>query len=321
VPTAVAPSFSVVVPLYNKADAVARTICSVLAQTELPEALIVVDDGSTDGSVAAVERAMAQAPDTIEFRLIRQENAGVSVARNRGAAEAHSRFIAFLDADDEWSPNYLVELSRLAVACPAAGVLSVRNAKVGADGRAVPEPSALPEHFFGVVEHPLEAYRRGYGLFHSSSVAIRSDAWQRCGGFPPGAQAGEDIYLWLKLCLDETVAHSATSLSIWHDEDSGFALRSGSTPFHFRYFLGTVEGRCLLGRADLVGFLASNLLVQIAAQRLFGNAEVVAELRDLSRALPWPDRIKCWSASFAPHWSLRSMAYLRRRSRGLERNY
>jgi glycosyltransferase involved in cell wall biosynthesis len=96
-----AASVAAVIPVYNGAAFVADAIESVLAQTHPVARCVVVDDGSTDGTAEVVERFGPP------VRLIRQANAGVAAARNRGAAEASARYVAFLDADDAWAPRKL----------------------------------------------------------------------------------------------------------------------------------------------------------------------------------------------------------------------
>ena len=107
---------SVVIPLYNKEKEIARTLRSVLAQTSQPLEIIVVDDGSTDGSAARVEEIGSPL-----IRLIRQENRGVSAARNRAMQEACGEYAALLDGDDTWEPGYLAEIERLIAAYPNCG--------------------------------------------------------------------------------------------------------------------------------------------------------------------------------------------------------
>lgn len=312
-------AFSVVVPLFNKEEAIERAIRSVLAQSCPPKELIVVDDGSSDMSLEVAQRALSFADGRVECRLIAQKNAGVSAARNRGAEESRSCYIAFLDADDEWLPGYVAELEKLATAFPEASVLTVRNAKANSDGQVIPEPSPLPIGYFGILERPLDVYRRGYGVIHSSSIAVRKDAWERSGGFPLGARKSQDMFLWLKLCMAETFAHSGNPQSVWHDDYSGISRRKGVVPYHFAYFLGTPEGRRYLENDDLVKFLGSNLAVHIGAHRLNQDPKVAAELRQLSRVLPFGARTKARIASALPCCCLRMLAWVRRRSRGLRR--
>lgn len=98
----VPPFFSIVIPAYNRADKIGRTLASCLAQTEPDFEIVIVDDGSRDQTRAAVE-----AVGDARIRYIWQENAGASAARNRGAAEARREYVAFLDSDDEFLPGKL----------------------------------------------------------------------------------------------------------------------------------------------------------------------------------------------------------------------
>jgi ubiquinone/menaquinone biosynthesis C-methylase UbiE len=296
-------TLSVVIPLYNKEAAIECTLKSVLHQTREPDEVIIVDDGSTDASSAAVEHVLQSEQTRIPVRLIRQANQGVSAARNRGAEESRSEYIAFLDADDEWLPDCAAELEKLARAFPAATVLTVLCARNSPAG-VLPLPTALPHGFFGELPRPLETYRKGYGIIQSSSVAIRRDAWRKLGGFPVGAQRGEDISSWLKLMIAERFAHSGRPLSVWHDEYSGAAAREG-VPHHFSYFLGDPEGRKDLANSDVVKFLASNLAVQIGGFRLAQDSAAVTELRRLSAVLPLRFRLPSLVALVVPTWVLR----------------
>ena len=89
--------YSVVIPMYNKAEYIRYTLKSVLAQSFHDFEVIVVDDGSTDNSLK-----IARQTDSDKIRIIAQENQGTAVARNTGIEHASGEYIAFLDVDDEW---------------------------------------------------------------------------------------------------------------------------------------------------------------------------------------------------------------------------
>ena len=310
---------SVVIPLFNKEIPIASTLSSVLAQTRLPDELIVVDDGSTDKSGRIAEKVLADADAKIRWRIISQKNAGEGAARNRGAEEATSNYIAFLDADDEWLPGYLAEMEKLALACPSAGVLAMRFGRRNVHGAIAPSLTPLGHEFFGLLDHPIDTYRRGHGILNSSAVAIRRDAWERCGGFQVGAPTGADIRLWLTLGLSETFAHSGVPLSVWRDEYSAVASRKSTIPEQLRYFLGTEEGRAKLENPDLVRFLSSNIVLQIGVYSLLGNTAIRSDLRRLAKCLPLGQRLKCEAASRVPASCYRLYGWWRRRSRRMKR--
>ena len=111
------PTFSVIIPLYDKEAEVAATLRSALEQSLRPLEVIVVDDGSTDRSAEIV--AAFRSP---LVRLIRQPNAGVSAARNRAIAEARGEYVALLDADDRWRPGFLAEIASMIERWPDCGL-------------------------------------------------------------------------------------------------------------------------------------------------------------------------------------------------------
>ena len=113
------PKLSVVIPLWNKEPYVKNTLESVRDQTYTDFEILVINDGSTDGS-ADIVQAFADP----RLRLIVQQHQGISAARNRGISEAGGDLIAFLDADDEWLPTFLETIVRLYKDCPQAGIFS-----------------------------------------------------------------------------------------------------------------------------------------------------------------------------------------------------
>ena len=111
--------FSVIIPLYNKAPYVAKSINSVLMQTFTDYELVIMDDGSKDGSFEIAQKAI-EGHDCCH--LYRQQNSGVSMARNNGVELSQGEYICFLDADDWWEPTFLEEMSEFIDALPDAGI-------------------------------------------------------------------------------------------------------------------------------------------------------------------------------------------------------
>src|SRR3954471_13199867 len=132
------PSVSVVIPLYDKGHCVLTTLSSVASQGRTDFEVIVVDDGSTDGSAELVKTAGLP-----YLRLIQQKNAGVSAARNRGISAAQGKWIAFLDADDLWSHDHLEGLLQSAAGTSAIAVFSNLRLQSRA-GRPLVDPGVLP---------------------------------------------------------------------------------------------------------------------------------------------------------------------------------
>jgi len=206
---------SVVVPLYNKEKSVLRAINSVLNQTEQDFELIVVNDGSTDNSAAWV----AGSCDGRKVRLVDQENAGVSAARNRGVAEAHSDLIAFLDADDEWDPEFLKTILDLRSEFPEARVFGTSYSFQHQDGTlSQPKTAHLFETGYrGMLDNFLEIIRIGLP-FNSSAFAVIKSAYEDVGGFPVGIRFGEDVDCWIRLSLKYQFAYMNSSLAIYHQD-------------------------------------------------------------------------------------------------------
>ena len=110
------PTIAAVIPAFNRADTLERALRSALSQDRLPDEIVVVDDGSTDGT-----EAIAGSEPTVT--LVRQPHRGVAAARNEGVARSSSQFIAFLDSDDVWDPDHLRRMHDAIVATDAVAWL------------------------------------------------------------------------------------------------------------------------------------------------------------------------------------------------------
>jgi len=187
---------SVTIPVYNAGEAICRAIDSVLAQTFADYEIVVVDDGSTDNTAELVKEYGEK------VKYIYQENAGESVARNTGVAAAKGKWVAFLDADDEWLPDKLKRQMELLArnpqlrwcatnfaqtdgtrSSPRIGVESLKKALSGRD---------YIENFF------LEA-AKGRCHIGAPTVIVDRNVLREVGGFELGRTSGPDQDMWWRI--------------------------------------------------------------------------------------------------------------------------
>lgn len=210
---------SVVIPLYNKEKQIAYTLQSVFEQTFQDFEIVAVDDGSTDNSVEEVEKF-----DDSRIRLIHQTNAGVSAARNRGIEEARGELIAFLDADDEWMPEYLATQYGLYQKYPECSVYACNYEFRDSEGKVTPTIiRKLPfEGEDGVLSNYFEVASCSHPPLWTSAVVIKKSAIQAIGGFPIGIKSGEDLLTWARLAVSGTIAYSRKSLAMFIRDEGLF---------------------------------------------------------------------------------------------------
>ena len=200
------PAISVVMPCFNAAAHLAASVGSVLAQTHGDWELVAVNDGSSDGTLEWL-----QTQRDPRIHVLSQPNAGVSAARNAGLAAARGRFVAFLDADDTWSPAFLSAMLRALQARPDAVLAYCGWQNVGL--AAVQGQPYLPPDYeagdkaasiFGGCPWPIHA------------ALVRRDAVVVAGGFDTRLQNAEDYALWLKLALCAPVVRVPEVLAQYH---------------------------------------------------------------------------------------------------------
>jgi hypothetical protein len=192
---------AVVIPVYNRRLKLINTLTTVVAQSKAPALLIVVDDGSTDGSGDVAENWLARnAP--FEWKVIRQANAGVAAARNRGFAEiGELPFVCFLDSDDLWPPEFLAEgLRGLEGREDAVAAVADRVKKVAGRERRVEDFRSLP------ADPILWLMCHDGGIL--SCTMIRSRAVRAGGLFIAGMVAAEDSDFLLRLFVLGPVVRS-----------------------------------------------------------------------------------------------------------------
>ncbi|MDE2825547.1 MAG: glycosyltransferase family 2 protein, partial [Gemmatimonadota bacterium] len=185
---------SVVIPTYNRADRLPSAIRSVLEQTAPPAEIIVVDDGSTDGTPALVRTFPG-------VRYLRQENQGVSAARNHGIGAAKHDWIALLDSDDEWLPGKLERQWGALERDPRYRFCHTDEIWIR-KGRRVNPMKKHAKYGGHIFHHCLPLC-----VISPSSALIHRDLFERFGMFDPELPVCEDYDLWLRICAREPVLY------------------------------------------------------------------------------------------------------------------
>lgn len=192
--------FSVIIPLYNKAPYIAKSIESVLGQTYRDFEVIVIDDGSTDQSLEA-----AKAFENKSITIISQPNSGVSTARNNGVKIAKHPYICFLDADDWWHPTFLEEMKRLITDFPDAGIYG-SGYYIVKNGQERIAPIGVPQGFErGIIDY-CEVYAKTLCMpLWTGAVIVPKNIFDEEGGFKSQLKLGEDFDLWIRIALKHKV--------------------------------------------------------------------------------------------------------------------
>lgn len=218
-PTGEGTRISVVIPAHDVEPYVGEAVRSALVQTHANVEVVVVDDGSTDGTASAVERFRDD-----RLRLVRKPNGGCASSRNAGLAVARGEFVAFLDGDDFWHPRKLERELSVLEADPSADLVFSLSEVVDESGRNLGLMKSGSRRSFDfedlLVENPV-----GNG----SAVLIRRDALDRAGPFDESLPASSDCDMWLRLarlrarnfvCLPEVFTY--------------YRRRDGQTTGHWR---------------------------------------------------------------------------------------
>lgn len=239
------PKVSIIIPLYNKAPYVTKAIESVKVQTFTDWECIVVNDGSTDNSKAVVEEWILNVNDhqsainhsLIPFRLIDQENAGVSAARNHGISLSTGEYVCFLDADDWWAPTFLEEMVRFAKEYPDAGLYAANYwyCKPGKTHVAVKKVYGVEctmyedEGWRGYMNYP-KTYCAGEMPIWTGAVMIPRAVLEEVRGkneevrtkideyFPLEIKLGEDFLLWSRITLQYPVVFLNKPLAYYNND-------------------------------------------------------------------------------------------------------
>jgi alpha-1,3-rhamnosyltransferase len=206
------PSITVLVPSYNHAPFVERTLRSIFAQTLKPEKLIVIDDGSKDESAAVIERVLKDCPFQNEFAP--RQNRGLCATLNEGLSQAETEFFAYLGSDDIWLPTFLEEQAALLESRPAAVLAFGHAYLIDAHDNIIDRT----DNWTGFADgNMLPLLLKGV-IFSSATVLYRAAALKKYG-WNEDARL-EDYELYLKLSSDGEFARNKKILSAWRQHES-----------------------------------------------------------------------------------------------------
>ena len=200
-------TFSIIIPLYNKADYIGKAIRSILNQTYQEFEIIVVNDGSTDDSLKNLQSTIYDLQFSEEkIKIIDQKNQGVSIARNNAVIIAKNDYIAFLDADDWWEPTYLEEMNDLIEKYPEAGIYGSSYYKVK-NNKIIAAKIGVEKGFKSGLINYCQVYAKTmYQPLWTGATIIKKYIYELENGFKPNLQLGEDFDLWVRVALKYPVA-------------------------------------------------------------------------------------------------------------------
>ena len=304
------PTISVVIPCYNAERYIAATIESVLAQQYPGLELIVVDDGSKDGSVDLLRRQFPQ------VRVERQANAGVAAARNCGIALAGGDYIAFVDADDIWLPGKLAATLALIEATPGC--------RMGYTAWQVwpstdPRPGEAELAALAAAAGDTARWRGASGWIYpellldcvvwTSTVLARRSLFDEVGVFDTGLRVGEDYDLWLRLSRVTPIVRVAWPYALYRIHPASITRTVPTANYRARV-IGSALARW--GAASPDGRMADNGAVQKMLAKSWSDF-AGAQLAAGHPALAWRS---AWAAlgrdaGHVPGWKLLLKSALR----------
>lgn len=211
------PFFSIIIPLYNKELYIESTIKSILSQDFPHFEVIIVNDGSTDSSLSIAESFIDS-----RISIFSSKNNGVAAARNYGVERAQCKYIAFLDADDTWSGNYLSNMKGLIDQFPDAG-LYLSSHYICSSSNTVQISPNLQK---GVIDNYFKV-ELDYRITRLSATVVPVEIFEHVGGFPNGMVSGEDSYFFAKIASRYPIAYSSEALVNYNKKFTGISIRHG----------------------------------------------------------------------------------------------
>ena len=281
------PLFSVVIPLYNKADTIERTLRSVQAQKCRDFELIVVNDGSTDNSLEVVRNLSNEIP----LQIIDKPNGGVSSARNAGACASKGRFIALLDGDDVWFPEHLERLEKAIHKYPEVKFFGSGYQRIS--GKWI--YFTIPWGGYKICD-VCSCFKWGQPI-NSSTVLIDKDIWNIVGGFDERFSFYEDYEFFFrvgrvtKCCVVQKVSASYMTDATEQATKKRWVVDRTTRP-HFAYIDSLIESSS--DSSEMIGFLSVQIGLLVIGMYTNKQYSALKELRE-----NFPNAFtKCWNLRF-----------------------
>lgn len=192
--------FSVIIPAYNAAKCIRRSVNSILKQSISDFEIIIVNDGSTDDTISIIKSFTDS-----RIKIINQKNSGVSVARNNGIKNAKGSFICFLDADDEWYVNHLEVLNNAIQTYKNKLFFVTYSNTELLDGTIIREVEHddLKDPFYIEDFLEYEYQQKMRKCFNTNCVCVNKKAFEKYGLFEVGVKISEDVDMWNRIMLFE----------------------------------------------------------------------------------------------------------------------
>ncbi|MCL5734675.1 MAG: glycosyltransferase family 2 protein [Actinobacteria bacterium] len=192
---------SVVMPCFNVADTLERTVDSVCGQTFKDFELLAIDDGSSDQTVHVLHLLREHMPAPSELRVLSQDNLGAGAARNLGMREARGDLIAFLDADDQWYPDYLATAAAIFERFPQLGAVCSNSWDEYSNGRRLNVPFRSDSVL--VVEDFFKALLDGTMVARTSGISIRTSVVAKAGYMREDLLRAQDYEYWSRIAASK----------------------------------------------------------------------------------------------------------------------
>lgn len=220
------PVCSIVIPAYNARRYLAECLSSVLEQeTEFPFEVIVVDDGSTDGSADLIRKRFPT------VRLFQKENGGPGSARNRAATEAESDILVFIDADDAMLPGRLDHQVGYMLEHPEIGLTfgNQRNERRPQWDANEHKKICKGQESYVVLENAFERLLVENSFIQNTATAVRRDAYLETGGQPEHIFVGEDYSMYCNIAREYPIAATNRFLTWYRQSGGGNIMASHHT--------------------------------------------------------------------------------------------